>query len=96
MNHEQVEGHLRAFKGLNVCVCIPIRGTVHMSFYGPLDITENWDDNHSFILYTVHHWPDADVCFRAQDVKEIKSHPTDNLAAAITLNIAEESGFKFA
>ena len=85
MNVEQVEGQLREYRGLNVCVCVPIRGTVHMTFYGGLDITEHWEEEHPFILYSVRHWPDADVCFRAQDVLKIKENPTTELAAAITL-----------
>jgi hypothetical protein len=96
MNIEQVEGHLRAFKDQLVSICLPMRGTIHMSFYGPLTITENWNDNHSFILYAVRHWPDAEINFRAQDVKEIKPHPNDNLAAVITLNIEETAGYKLA
>ena len=84
MNIEQVEGQLAQYKGKLVAVCVPIRGTIHQTFYGHLEIVESWED-HKFILYTVNFWPDADVNFRAGDVLKITDKPTANIAASILL-----------
>jgi len=94
MNIEQVEATLREFKNQDVAVSVPIRGFIHLTFYGPLNIIENWNDDHSFILYTIHQWPYANICFRAQDVHNIEKYPTPILAASIILIIEEHSGFK--
>lgn len=95
MNTEQVEGQLREFKDKHICIGLPIRGTIHMSFYGKLSIMENWNDDNSIILYSVATQA-VDICFRAQDVMEIKYPPTQNIAAAIMLNIEENAGQKYA
>jgi len=94
MNIEQIEAILQELQDQHVKVSLPIRGKIHLSYYGPLNITGNWNDNHSFILYTIHHWPDADISFRSSDVSKIIKTPTANLAASIILNIEENAGFK--
>jgi len=66
MNTEQVEGQLGEYKDKLVAIGVPIRGTCHMTFYGNLTISENWESGDTFILYSVRYWPDCDINFRAQ------------------------------
>ncbi len=84
MNIEQVEGQLNEFKGKHIAVAIPIRGTVHQTFYGNLEINVDWVNN--IILYVIKFYPDADISFRAEDVHKIIVAPNDELSAKVILN----------
>ena len=71
MNAEQVEAHLREYQNQLVAVILPIRGTVHLTYYGNLTITESMEQNNKFYLYSIRYWPDVDINFRSQDVLSI-------------------------
>lgn len=91
MNIEQVEGQLQEYKEKTVSVAVPIRGTVHLQFFGPLNITSNWEDRDGFILYSLRYLPDQVVAFRAQDVMkiEINTDPAHEELATIYLKSDE-------
>lgn len=88
MNIEQVEARLQEYDGKTVSVALPIRGTVHMQFFGPLHITHNWEDRDGFILYSLRFMPDQVIAFRAGDVLKIQvnTNPGDEELATIYLN----------
>lgn len=88
MSFEQMEGHLAEYEGKQISVVIPIRGTVHFSYYGNLAINHDWA-NHS-IYYSIRLHPDSDINFQAQDVEKIIPKPNSELDATIILKSEEE------
>jgi len=88
MNIEQIEAQLQQYDGNTVSVAVPIRGTVHLQFFGPLHITHNWEDRDGFILYSLRFMPDQVIAFRSADVMKIvtNTNPNDEEIATIYLN----------
>lgn len=87
MNIEQIEAQLQEYNEKTVSVAVPIRGTVHLQFFGPLAITSNWEERDGFILYSLRYLPDQVVAFRSQDVLKIEqnTNPEDEELATIYL-----------
>lgn len=83
MNIEQVEGQMNEFKGKTIAVAIPIRGTVHQTFYGDLEIHHDWE-NH-LIIYSIKFHPDSDINFQAHDVHKIIPKPNEEVHASVIL-----------
>lgn len=81
-NIEQIEAQLHTLKNKYVALAVPIRGTIHMSYFGVLNLKPEND----FILYYIPiHIANTFICFRVQDVESISPSLQLGVEALISL-----------